>query len=241
MPSASLHSHEASGHEAAGHEAAGSRGPRAYRMAKAVVAPVLRTCFRVRVEGLHHLPQQGPVILAANHLSFMDSIFLGMVTPCPISFMAKAEYFEKRRTAWIFRATGQIPLRRGSGAAADQAMSEARDVLGEGGAVGIYPEGTRSRDGKLARGKTGPARLALASGAPIVPVGLAGTEAVQAPGKLLPRPFRTVTVRFGPPRRVRLIEGDSVRARLREATDNLMEAIASLSGQQPWRAMAVAG
>ncbi len=202
-----------------------------YRLAKAVVAPVLRRLFRVRVEGLHHLPR-GPVILAANHLSFMDSLFLGMATPCPIAFMAKAEYFDKRRTAWIFRATGQIPLRRGSAAAAEQAMSEAGAVLADGGAVGIYPEGTRSRDGKLQRGKTGPARLAQASGAPIVPVGLAGTAAVQAPGALLPRPFRTVTIRFGLPRRVLAEDDADNRAGLRSATDSLMGAIAALSGQE---------
>lgn len=201
-----------------------------YRVAKAVMAPVLRVFFRVRVEGLHHLPP-GPVILAANHLSFMDSLFLGLATPCPIAFMAKAEYFDKRRTAWIFRATGQIPLRRGSAAAADHALAEAQGVLSEGGAVGIYPEGTRSRDGKLQRGKTGPARLAQATGAPIVPVGLAGTAEVQAPGELLPRLFRPVTIRFGPARRVPSAGEGAGRAGLRSATDSLMGDIAALSGQ----------
>lgn len=209
----------------------GRSGPVAYRVAKAVMAPVLRRLFRVRVEGLHHLPR-GQMILAANHLSFMDSLFLGMATPSPIAFMAKAEYFDKRRTAWLFRATGQIPLRRGSAAAAEQAMAEARTVLADGGTVGIYPEGTRSRDGKLHRGKTGPARLAQASGAPIVPVGLAGTAAVQAPGELLPRPFRIVTIRFGTPRRVPAEDGGDNRAELRAATDGLMGAIATLSGQE---------
>lgn len=228
MPSAAQHAPEAPADRVG--------GPVAYRMAKAVMTPLFRVLFRVRVEGLHHLPRRGPVILAANHLSFMDSLFLGMVTPCPIAFMAKAEYFDKRRTAWIFRATGQIPLRRGSAAAADQAMSEARTVLADGGAVGIYPEGTRSRDGKLHRGKTGPARLAVATGAPIVPVGLSGTDAIQAPGQLLPRPFRTVTIRFGSPTRLPSADGtdvtDGTRAGLRTATDHLMAAIAGLSGQQ---------
>jgi 1-acyl-sn-glycerol-3-phosphate acyltransferase len=162
----------------------------------------------------------------------MDSIFLALVIPRPIAFIAKAEYFEKWQIAWIFRACGQIPLRRGTGSAARQALTAAQDVLAEDGVIGIYPEGTRSRDGMLHRGNTGPARLALTSGVPIVPVGLVGTDAVQAPGEVLPRPFRPVTVRIGAPHQLPPAEGiDNTRPVLRVATDRLMESIAGLSGQ----------
>jgi 1-acyl-sn-glycerol-3-phosphate acyltransferase len=185
------------------------------------------------VEGLEQLPPSGPFVLAANHRSFMDSIFLALVIPRPITFIAKAEYFDKWPTAWIFRASGQIPLRRGVGSKADQALTAARDVLAENGVVGIYPEGTRSRDGLLHRGNTGPARLALKSGAPIVPVGLVGTDAVQPPGDVLPRPFRPVTIRIGTPHRVPDADAvDNARPVLRRATDQLMQSIAGLSGQQ---------
>jgi len=207
-----------------------SRGPLGYRLAKAVLRHPLHLAYRVRVEGLQHLPERGPVILAANHRSFMDSIFLAFGTPRPISFLAKAEYFEGRLTRWMFRGTGQIPLRRGSPKGARQALSEGADVLDGGGVVGIYPEGTRSRDGKLHRGNRGPARLARNTGAPIVPVGLIGTEDVQRPDERLPRPFRTVTIRFGPARFVSDGDGSGASA-LRHATDDVMHDIARLCGQ----------
>ena len=208
-----------------------SRGPVGYRLAKAVLSRPLRAVYRVRVEGLDHLPDNGPVILVANHRSFMDSIFLALTTPRPIAFLAKAEYFESRLTRWLFRLTGQIPLRRGSPAGARDALAAGASVLDEGGIVGIYPEGTRSRDGKLHRGNRGPARLARTTGAPIVPVGLIGTDAVQQPDERVPHPFRTVTVRFGQARRVSEAD-ESDAALLRVTTDVVMHDIADLCGQQ---------
>jgi 1-acyl-sn-glycerol-3-phosphate acyltransferase len=203
-----------------------------YRLTKSLVSSALRRCYQVDVKGLAHVPERGPMVLAANHRSFMDSIFLALVTPRPITFIAKAEYWDSWRTAWMFRATGQIPLRRGSASGAHEAMVSAGRILSGHGVIGIYPEGTRSRDGWLHPGNTGAARLALACGAPIVPVGLIGTDAVQAPDEALPHLFRPVTVRFGPPHR--LPAPDQCRRRkaeLRGATDRLMHAIAELSGQ----------
>jgi 1-acyl-sn-glycerol-3-phosphate acyltransferase len=204
-----------------------------YRLTKSLVSAALRRCYRVDVKGLAHVPERGPMVLAANHRSFMDSIFLALVTPRPITFIAKAEYWDSWRTAWIFRSTGQIPLRRGSATGAHEAMASAGRILSGHGVIGIYPEGTRSRDGGLLPGNTGAARLALAFGAPIVPVGLIGTEAVQAPDESLPHLFRPVTVRFGPPHRLPAPEKSRRRkAELRGATDRLMHAIADLSGQE---------
>jgi 1-acyl-sn-glycerol-3-phosphate acyltransferase len=205
-------------------------GPVGYRLAKAVLSPPVRRAYDVDVDGLAQVPD-GPAILAANHRSFMDSIFLALVVDRPVTFLAKAEYFDRRRTAWIFRSTGQIPLRRGSPAGARHAMAAAHDVLAAGGVVGIYPEGTRSRDGRLHRGNLGPARLAAVSGAPIIPVGLVGTDKVQAPEQRLPRVGQRVTVRFGSPVWVEpTAAGD--RAGLRDATDRLMADIAGLCGQE---------
>jgi 1-acyl-sn-glycerol-3-phosphate acyltransferase len=190
-----------------------------------------RWLYPVDVEGLDNVPEAGPVILAANHRSFMDSLFLVSSLPRPIAFVAKAEYFDRRITRWIFRGTGQIPVRRGSPAGARQALAAASDVLDRGGVLGIYPEGTRSRDGQLHRGNPGPARLAATTGAAIVPVGLIGTADVQGPGERLPRPFRRVTVRFGAPRASEEPGGELGHRRLREMTDGLMQDIAALCGQ----------
>ena len=200
-----------------------------YRLAKALLRRPLHWAYDIRVEGAAHVPD-GPVVLAANHRSFMDSIFLALAVERPVSFLAKAEYFERRRTAWLFRATGQIPVRRGSPAGARRAMDAARVVLSAGGVVGVYPEGTRSRDGLLHRGHMGPARLAWSSGAPILPVGLVGTGAIQEPGRLFPRLGRPVTVRFGRPKWIDP-GGDARGSTLRAFTAEVMDGIAELSGQ----------
>lgn len=202
--------------------------PLGYRLAKALLSRPLRKAYDIKVDGDTRLPD-GPVVLAANHRSFMDSIFLALVVDRAVSFLAKAEYFDRRRTAWIFRSTGQIPLRRGSPAEARRAIDEALGVLDRGGVVGVYPEGTRSRDGLLHRGNLGPARLAAAAGAPIVPVGLLGTDKVQAPDQRLPRLGQEVEVRFGKP--IRPDASASDRAHLRDLTDELMADIAELCGQ----------
>src|SRR6478752_3617247 len=129
-----------------------------------ILTPVLHLFYRVRVEGRDGVPKEGAVILAANHRSFLDSIFLPLVLRRRVTFVAKAEYFDDPRTAWFFRAVGQIPIRREGGSAAEGALLAATDVLERGGVFGIYPEGTRTRDGYLHRGKTGVARLALSTG-----------------------------------------------------------------------------
>ncbi|HEX6392814.1 MAG TPA: lysophospholipid acyltransferase family protein [Acidimicrobiales bacterium] len=204
-------------------------GPTGYKVAKAVLSRPLLAAYQISVDGPRDLPA-GPVIVAANHRSFMDSLFVALVVDRPVSFLAKAEYFDRRRTAWMFRATGQIPIRRGSPAGAREALEAAEDVLSAGGVVGVYPEGTRSRDGKLHRGHLGPARLARSSGAPIVPLGLVGTEEVQSPGQRLPRPRKKVSVRFGVPRWINSGEANNSQ-RLREFTDLVMDDIARLCGQ----------
>lgn len=204
--------------------------PAGYTVAKAVLSGPLSAGYKISVEGSGELPA-GPVILAANHRSFMDSVFMALVVDRPVSFLAKAEYFERRRTAWAFRTTGQIPMRRGSPGAAREALNAAEDVLSSGGVVGVYPEGTRSRDGLLHRGHLGPARLAWASGAPIVPVGLVGTQDVQPAGRILPRLGKKVVVRFGAPRWIDPCEVNRRRA-LRDFTDVIMGEIAQLCGQE---------
>lgn len=185
--------------------------------------------FDLRVEGGDRLPLHGPVIVVANHRSFIDSIFLAHVAQRPLAFLAKAEYFDDRRTAWMFRATGQIPVRRGSPGGAKRALDAANTVLDHGGAIAMFPEGTRSRDGLLHGGNLGAARLAIATGAPILPVGLIGTAEVQPIGRRLPRPGKRVYVRFGD-----LLYPDcdaSPRGEMRDLTHHMMEAIGSLCGQ----------
>lgn len=210
---------------------ASSSGTRLYRLARSVVGPALRAAYDIDIEGGCQIPAVGPVILAPNHRSFMDSLFVPAATPRPVSFLAKAEYFDKRATAWLFRATGQIPVRRGSPADARHALAAARGVLDRGGIVGIYPEGTRSRDGLLHRGNLGPARLAFATNTPIIPVGLIGTEDVQAPDKRLPRVGKRVVIRFGAPLWPDLGVANQ-RVYLRDLTEELMHRIAALCEQE---------
>jgi 1-acyl-sn-glycerol-3-phosphate acyltransferase len=206
-----------------------------YWTLKLVLTPLLRLSFRIEVEGRDHLPRQGPVILAANHRSFLDSIFLPLaIGRRRMTFVAKAEYFERRRTAWFFRGVGQIPIQRSGGSASDAALDAATEVLRDGGAFGIYPEGTRTRDGVTHRGHTGVARLARATGVPVVPVGLVGTDECQPTDAKLPRLFRRVTVRFGEP-----IAADRYVAEeglaLRQLTDEVMFEIVQLCGVYDYR------
>jgi len=204
-----------------------------YWVIKVVLTPVLRVLFRVRIEGRDQIPTHGPVILAANHLSFLDSIFIPLVLRRRVTFVAKAEYFDSWKTRWFFRGVGQIPIRREGGSASERALASALDVLRGGGVFGIYPEGTRSRDGRLHKGHTGVARLALRSGAPIVPVGHIGTYDIQPPDRTMPRFFRTVTVRFGRPIDVTRHAGqEGDRLVLRQITDEVMFEIRALSEQE---------
>jgi 1-acyl-sn-glycerol-3-phosphate acyltransferase len=188
----------------------------------------------IRVHGKDHLPAVGPVILASNHLSFIDSVVIRLAAPRRVMFLTKAEYFAGRGVKglivrWFFTAVGSVPVRRGQHRAATAALETALDVLAAGNVFGIYPEGTRSLDGRLYRGKTGVAWLALTSGVPVVPVALDGTERLQPVGKRIPRPHR-VTVRFGRPLRF-AGDPDSARDR-RTVTNDVMRAIAELSGQE---------
>ena len=218
---------------------------------KAIISPFLRLLWRVRVEGREHIPADGPVILAANHQSFCDSFFLPLVVRRRVTYVAKAEYFDSWKTAWFFRAAGQIPMNRSGGDASQRALDTATAVLRGGGVLAIYPEGTRAPDTRLHKGKTGVARLALGCDVPVVPVGLRGTRRVQPPGSMVMRPFHTVTVTFGPPVTYRhddrtVVTGactpgcpagggardDADQEELRALTDALMAEIAALSGQE---------
>jgi 1-acyl-sn-glycerol-3-phosphate acyltransferase len=171
------------------------------------------------------------VILAANHRSFLDSIFIPLVVHRRVTFVAKAEYFDDPKTAWFFRGVGQIPIRREGGSASERALAAATDVLRRGGVFAIYPEGTRTRDGDLHKGHTGVARLALRCGVPVVPIGLIGSDEVQPVDARMPRLFRRVAIRFGEPiDPARYAEQPNERLALRELTDELMYEIAQLSG-----------
>jgi 1-acyl-sn-glycerol-3-phosphate acyltransferase len=204
-----------------------------YWVVKAVLTPILRVCFRINLEGRENLPRRGPVILASNHRSFLDSIFLPLVVRRRVTFVAKAEYFDDPKTAWFFRGVGQIPIRREGGSASERALASATDVLRTGGVFGIYPEGTRTRDGYLHRGHTGVARLSLRTGTAIVPVGLIGTDEVQPIDKRMPRLFRRVTIRFGEPLDpARYGDFEQEHLALRELTDEVMFEIGQLSGYE---------
>ena len=203
----------------------------AYWMIKAILTPVLRFFYRVRVEGLDNVPREGAAILAGNHLSFIDSIFLPLVLRRRITFVAKAEYFDDPKTAWFFRAVGQIPIRRGGGSASRRALETAKEVLEAGKLFGIYPEGTRSPDGRLYKGHTGVARLAVDTGAPVIAVAMLGTDRIQPIGQK-PRLFRTVRVRFSEPM-VFTTDGERTDPlMLRRITDQVMFQLQSLSGQE---------
>ncbi|MGO1049496.1 lysophospholipid acyltransferase family protein [Crossiella sp. CA198] len=208
-----------------------------YRLLKRLLGRLVRLVWRPTVLGLENLPKDGPFILAANHLSFADSLMLPLVVPRQVAFLAKAEYFTGKGLKgavmrWVFTALGQIPVERGKGRAAGQALDTALEVLQAGGAFGIYPEGTRSRDGQLHRGHVGVARLALTSGAPVIPVGLIGTDRLQPLGKKIPR-IRPVTIHFGTPLDFTRYDGmNESLPILRSVTDEIMYQIMELSGQE---------
>jgi 1-acyl-sn-glycerol-3-phosphate acyltransferase len=204
-----------------------------YWVVKAVLTPILRVCYRIKVEGRENVPRHGPVILASNHRSFLDSVFLPLVLPRRVTFVAKAEYFDDPKSAWFFRGIGQIPIRREGGSASERALASAAEVLSAGGVFAIYPEGTRTRDGYMHRGHTGVARLAFRTEVPVVPVGMIGTDEVQPVDRRMPRLFRRVTIRFGEPiDPARYGPGEENHMALRELTDELMYEIGQLSGYE---------
>jgi 1-acyl-sn-glycerol-3-phosphate acyltransferase len=208
-----------------------------YRLSRLVCLALFRTVWRPTVEGRDRIPRTGPVIVASNHLSFIDSIVIPLAVPRQVVFLAKAEYWEGRSpAAWprrlFFAAFGAVPVQREQQRDAQASLDLARQVLERGDAFGIYPEGTRSRDGRLARGKTGVAWLALTADCPVVPVAVAGTERVMPVGARWPRPAR-ISVTFGEPLTFAEQKGMAGNGRARRVvTDRIMEAIADLSQQE---------
>ncbi|HYN96516.1 MAG TPA: lysophospholipid acyltransferase family protein [Pilimelia sp.] len=202
-----------------------------------VLGPWLKLIFRPHVEGGQFVPDSGPAIIASNHLSFSDSIFMPLMVKRRVTFVAKAEYFTGRGLkGWLIRmffvGTGTIPVDRSGGRAAQAALDTQLRVLREGNLAGIYPEGTRSPDGRLYRGKTGVARLALESGAPVVPVVMLNLDEIQPPGTIMPK-IKRVRIRFGEPldfSRYAGMAGD--RFVERAITDEIMYELMELSGRE---------
>ncbi|WP_022899217.1 lysophospholipid acyltransferase family protein [Humibacter albus] len=202
-----------------------------------IVGPALRAIFRPWVVGLENVPKDTAVILASNHLSFIDSIFLPLVVTRPVSFLAKSDYFTGPgfsgwMTKTFMRATGQLPIDRGGGPASEASLNTGLTVLARGEILGIYPEGTRSPDGKLYRGRTGVARMILEGRVRVVPVVMVGTQQIMPIGSKLPR-IRRVGVVFGDVldfSRFEGLEGD--RFILRSITDEIVYALHGLGGQE---------
>jgi 1-acyl-sn-glycerol-3-phosphate acyltransferase len=214
------------------------RGSRVfYWLTKAVVSPLLRLIYRPWIKGAEHIPAKGPAILAGNHLAVFDSVFVPAVLPRRVFYIAKSDYFtgkglKGRLTAGFMKGVGMIPVDRTGGAAALAALDKGREVLDRGHLFGIYPEGTRSPDGRLYRGKTGVARLALEAGAPVIPVAMIGTNVAQPAGTRLPH--RTpMGIVFGEPMDFsQLQEQKDDRFVLRDITDQIMYRLMLLSGQE---------
>ncbi|GAB3859682.1 lysophospholipid acyltransferase family protein [Nocardioides maradonensis] len=212
-------------------------GPVYWFLKFVAIGPLLRLVFRPKTSGKRNVPRSGPVILASNHLSYMDWLFVPLVLPRMVRFVAKAEYFTGTGLkGWgqrfFFTSTGNIPIDRSGATAAEGALISAKGVLDEGGIFGIYPEGTRSHDGRLYRGKTGVARLALETGVPVVPVAVIGTDEIAPPGKKFGRIVRP-TVKFGKPMDFSRYDGmENDRQVLRAITDEIMYEIMTLSGQE---------
>ncbi len=196
-----------------------------------ILKPLVHRLWRFEVEGLHNVPETGPAVLCPNHAAFLDSLFVPAVLDRNLIYVGKAEYLDDWKTRHLFPALGMIPIDRRGGDHAAAALDAARQVLHQGGLFGIYPEGTRSRSGKLHKGHTGAARLAVETGAPLIPIGLIGTADIQPPDTLMPKFGRTVAIRFGEP-----IAVDRYRNRIgdrnlyRELTDELMFEIQLLTG-----------
>ncbi|MDO5698085.1 MAG: lysophospholipid acyltransferase family protein [Dermatophilus congolensis] len=208
-----------------------------YEVGRKSVGPVLRAILRPKVQGVENIPMTGPVIIASNHLSFFDSFVIPMTAPRQIAFLAKKEYYTGTGISGafskaFFTGVGAIPVDRDDPRAGQQSLELQLEVLTNGGAVGIYPEGTRSRDGRLYRGRTGVAELVLRSGAPVVPVALWGTQNLQPVGSRFIRPA-DVLVRYGAPIRFAGRFDDVPMGKARRAiTDEVMDAIHAMSGQE---------
>lgn len=211
--------------------------PLFYWLVKFTLRPLFAVLFRPRVTGRHHVPRRGGALIASNHLSMTDSLFLPVMTRRRVSFLAKKEYFtgrglKGRATAAFVRWTGLIPIDREDAESAAQSLDQGADAVRRGRLLGVYPEGTRSPDGRLYRGKTGAARMAIDTGAPVVPVAMVGTDRVQPIGKVLPRLGR-VGIHFGAPLQPPPPSGEpgGVHEQARAFTEQIMTAIAELSRQ----------
>ncbi|ANJ27555.1 lysophospholipid acyltransferase family protein [Agromyces aureus] len=211
------------------------QGP-AYRIFRGILRPLALLVYRPKITGTENVPATGRVILASNHLSFIDSVVIPLASPRPVQFLAKNDYFTGTGfRGWVsrtfFTAIGAVGVERGAGADAQAALDAGRGILEHDNAFAIYPEGTRSLDGRLYRGRTGVAWLALQTGSVVVPVGLIGTQEIQPVGAKLPR-IRPVTVRFGAPLDLSS-HGPATSGRARRtATDEIMAAIHALSEQE---------
>ncbi|MEY2430760.1 MAG: 1-acyl-sn-glycerol-3-phosphate acyltransferase [Acidimicrobiaceae bacterium] len=203
-----------------------------YTIAKSVLKPLFRFGWRVKVVGLENVPTDGPAILCPNHTSVIDSFMMPLVLPRRITFVGKAEYMDDWKTKFIFPAMGMIPIDRSGGNASERALNAAARVLERGELFGIYPEGTRSRDGVLHKGHTGPARLSMRTGAPIIPVGMRGTRDIQPPDAKFPKPFKVCSVRFGPPVSPERYQDREDHLALRQMIDEVMYCVRELSGQE---------
>lgn len=201
------------------------------------MGPLLSLMARPKTEGLEHIPDSGPVILASNHLAVADSFIKPLVIRRRITFLAKAEYFTGKGlkgwfTRWFYTVAGQVPIDRSNADAAQAALDTAKRILGEGKLLGMYPEGTRSPDGRLYKGKTGLARLVLETGAPVIPIALIGTDALNPPGTKMWR-FAKVTVRVGKPLDFSRFEGLAGNRFIERAViDEVMYELMQLSGQE---------
>jgi 1-acyl-sn-glycerol-3-phosphate acyltransferase len=206
--------------------------PRMYRTLKRVLPPLVNPYLHLQVEGIENIPDRAPAILASNHLSFIDSIVLPMNISRPVYYLGKADYWDSWRTRWFFKGTGVVPVHRGGGEKSEASLTTGIEILSRGELLGIYPEGTRSPDGRLYRGKTGPVRMALEADVPIVPCAVAGTDQAMPSGRYVPK-REPVSVRYGQP-----LDLSRYRDRrtdpfvLRSATDELMYEIMMLSGQE---------
>ena len=205
-------------------------GERFYKACRVTIGPMLRGIWRIEASGVENVPRTGPAILASNHLSYTDHYFLPAVVPRQIFFISKAQHFDVPVQRWLFEQWGVIPLKRGEGD--NEAFARSLQILGEGKLFGIYPEGTRSTDGRLHKGRTGVARLALQARVPVIPVGMVGTDKVLPKGKNVPS-LHKVQVHVGEPLDFSAYWGqDGDRKATREVTDRIMMAIRDLSGQE---------
>jgi 1-acyl-sn-glycerol-3-phosphate acyltransferase len=209
-----------------------SGAPALYRFLRAGLPSIVMPYFRVSVEGLEHVPARGAAVIAGNHLSFIDSIVLALALPRPLYYLGKSDYWESARTRWLVAGAGVVPVHRDGGDRGEDSLRAGVQLLQRGDLLGIYPEGTRSPDGRLYRGKTGPVRMALEAGVPIVPFGIIGSDVAMPQDRRVIR-RAPITLRFGRP-----VDLSRYRDRrtdplvLRSATDELMYEIMLLSGQE---------